>query len=264
MLSAQALTIDYALEGGRSLRALDRIDLTIEPGSSTALLGPNGSGKSTLLFALAGLIAPSQGRVILNQQPLSTLAPRTRATHFSCLIQGETVSFDFTAFEVVALGGRHDLAPEDIERAARSALSRLALDNLSERPWSTLSGGQKQRVQIARALVPGAPYLFFDEPFNHLDLFTRALLLDVIDEERHRGTAVLFSTHDLEAAARADDAVVLHESRLFAAGTTSEVLTAGLVADVFQVHVAPLATANGETFLRLVSPLPQKTLCASF
>lgn len=259
-LKARGLVVEYSLRERGCVRALGHVDLDLAPRVSTALLGPNGSGKSTLLLTLAGLVDLNSGCVSFRGRQLTDIAPRDRATHFNCLLQGETVAFDFTVFELVRLGGHHKVAASELNAAVERALSRLHISRLADRRWSTLSGGQQQRVQLARTLVTEADILLLDEPFNHLDLFTRALLLDLLEEERDRGASVVFSAHDLEAASRADRVLVLDKGRKIALGPPSKVLTRELVAEIFHVQVEPIASPQtGPPFFRLVSPLPQQT-----
>lgn len=246
-----ARNVHIRFEGAKT-KALDAVNATCKPGQITALLGPNGSGKSTLLLALAGLLKPTKGQVQIGAQNIVALTATERAARIACLFQNESVAFDFTAEEIVNLGAPVGSTP-DITAAI---LQRLELSHLATRRWSQLSGGERQRTQLARVLVANADFLLLDEPFNHLDLRTRALLLQIIAEEAGRGAAVIFSCHDLESASHAHRAIVLNHGHLVAAGAPSEVVTQELAAQVFSVHVTPLADPGDRApYLRLTAPL---------
>jgi iron complex transport system ATP-binding protein len=218
---------------------LDGVSLAPESGSTVGLLGPNGSGKSTLLRLLAGLLAPTAGVVTLDGSPLAGLPRRAVARRLAVVEQQADTQADLTVLDVVRLGRvphRRAWAPAsaDDERAVRAALDRTGLGDRADQAWHTLSGGERQRVQIARALAQEPRELLLDEPTNHLDIRHQLALLDLV-------TALPLTTvvalHDLNlAAAYCDRLVVLHEGRAVTAGTPADVLTEGLVAEVYGVR----------------------------
>ncbi|MDP2306470.1 MAG: ABC transporter ATP-binding protein [Pseudomonadota bacterium] len=194
---------------------LDGLDLHVAAGEVVALLGANGSGKTTALRAVIGLL-PYEGEVIVAGRPLRRPDP----TRVACLLQHESVAFDLTVGEVVALGGP----------GVSKALAAVGLAGFATRTMSTLSGGERQRVHLARCLAVGASLLVLDEPTNHLDLGGRATLRDVLS-----GRTALVATHDLDLAAHADRVVLLHAGRVLAAGSPHLVLTPSNLAEAFGV-----------------------------
>jgi iron complex transport system ATP-binding protein len=141
-----------------------------------------------------------------------------------------------TVREVVALGripSRTLWGADTDETAVDRALAAADAAHLADRPWGALSGGERQRVSIARALAQEPELLLLDEPTNHLDVSAQLTLLHFV---RDLGTATVAALHDLNlAAAYCAHVLVLAEGRLVAAGDPREVLTAGLVREVYGV-----------------------------
>ena len=179
---------------------LDRVDLTLAPGSFTALLGASGSGKTTLLRTLAGLDPVTDGATVEVPSPTTVVFQEPRLLPWA------------KVWENVALGLKH---PDARNRAA-TALAEVGLAR-HQNAWPlTLSGGEAQRAALARALVRAPRLLLLDEPFAALDALTRlrmhALVLELW---RAHGPAVLLVTHDVdEAISLADRVLVLDSGRI--------------------------------------------------
>jgi ABC-type lipoprotein export system ATPase subunit len=205
--------------GEVEVRALDGVELEIEPEEQIALLGRSGSGKTTLLHVLGGLVEPTAGWVEWRGRRLATLdrAARgaLRAHGIAYVFQGANLLPHFTAFENVAFSARvsgHVRGP-GLPPAALLELVGLAAkaDNLP----AELSGGEAQRVALARALVQGPELLLCDEPTGHLDSDTGERMLDLIDAlHSELGFALVLATHDAGVAARFERAIELHDGRV--------------------------------------------------
>ncbi|WP_426595188.1 ATP-binding cassette domain-containing protein [Cellulomonas sp. McL0617] len=221
--------------GGRWV--VDGIDATPPAGALTGLLGPNGAGKTTLLRMIAGLVRPEAGAVLVADLNIEQIPRRMRAQRIALLEQESTSSVPLTVREVVALGRipyrtawGNDPEPAAVDRALTSARA----EHLADRAWWTLSGGERQRVQIARALAQEPDLLLLDEPTNHLDVSAQLSLLAFV---RDLGTTTVAALHDLNlAAAFCEHVLVLKDGRLAAAGHPREVLTPGLLKDVYAVE----------------------------
>ncbi|RNL60467.1 ABC transporter ATP-binding protein [Nocardioides marmoriginsengisoli] len=199
--------------GATEVHALRGIDLDLPAGRLTAIMGPSGSGKSTLMHCLAGLDQPTAGSVTVAGEALEQLDDDAltlfRRERLGFVFQGFNLLPMLTAAENIRLP--LELAGRSVDRARFDALvGTLGLaDRLGHRP-SELSGGQQQRVAIARALVHAPAVVFADEPTGNLDSKASAEVLDHLRRSvREQGQTVVMVTHELDAAAYADDVVVL-------------------------------------------------------
>lgn len=241
MFVAQNVSV---LRDGRALVA--DVDLALRPGVFTVVIGPNGAGKSTLLKALSGEIPPDRGQVFCHERPLARLSAVELAADRAVLPQSTTLSFPFTALEVVRMGAiAHGSL--DPTRAARAALVRVGLEGFEARPCRALSGGEQQRVQFARALaqVPlpvehgRARALFLDEPTSSLDIGHQISVLEIARDFARRGGAVLAILHDLNLAAEfADHLVVMHHGRIVSEGPPLATIDDRVIADVYGISGA--------------------------
>jgi putative ABC transport system ATP-binding protein len=228
--SARDLTRVYG-HGDTAVHALRGVDLDLPAGRFTAIMGPSGSGKSTLMHCLAGLDTPTSGTVTVAGRALQDMDD-TALTVF----RREHVGFVFQSFNLLPMltAGQNVLLPLELagRRVDAEVRERYDLvvdvlgirDRLGHRP-SELSGGQQQRVAIARALVSQPDIVFADEPTGNLDSETSAEVLGFLRRSvRELGQTVVMVTHETDAAAYADDVVVI---------------TDGLAADVRPVVAEP-------------------------
>lgn len=210
--------------------AVDALDLTLEPGSFTALLGPSGCGKSTTLSMVAGLLAPTSGDVLLDGDSLIGVPAERRPV--SLVFQKPLLFPHLTVEQNVAYGlrVRRSQRPPRAVAAAQVAemLDRVRLGGLGSRRVGELSGGQEQRVSLARALVLRPRVLLLDEPFSQLDADLRAEMRRLV-RELHDETdlTTLFVTHDQEEAVEmADQVALMLDGRLAGRGAPEEFYTA--------------------------------------
>ncbi len=215
--------------------ALAPTDLAIGASTSIALVGANGSGKSTLLKLLAGLLSPSTGRVWRADGLGVAFVAQQHGQHRWMPLMVE---------EVLRMGtyrGRPLVwrIGSDQRAEVDAIAERLEIADLRRRAFGALSGGQRQRVLVAQALIGSPRLLLLDEPITGLDLASQQTILAVIDDEVASGSAVLYSTHHLEEARRAQH-VVLLAGEIVAEGPPSDVLRADLLALAFGGRVIRL------------------------
>ncbi|GAA3656382.1 ABC transporter ATP-binding protein [Nocardioides ginsengisoli] len=212
--SARGLTKSYG-RGDTLVPALRGVDLDLPAGRFTAIMGPSGSGKSTLMHCLAGLDQPTTGSVTVAGQQLEQLdddaLTRFRRDHVGFVFQAFNLLPMLTAEQNIRLplelAGRDQHAVRDRFAAIVGTLGLT--DRLGHRP-AELSGGQQQRVAIARALLSSPAILFADEPTGNLDSTTSAEVLALLRQSvRELGQTVVMVTHETDAAAYADDVIVL-------------------------------------------------------
>jgi iron complex transport system ATP-binding protein len=236
-LSAEALTLAY---GDQTI--VQGMDLQIPPGRITAIVGANGCGKSTLLRALARLMAPRSGQVILDGEALHGRPTKEVARIMGLLPQGPVAPEGIAVADLVGRG-RHPhqkllerWSQHDYDVVAQS-LEATGIADLADRAVDELSGGQRQRVWIAMALAQETDILLLDEPTTFLDVAHQIEVLDLLtDLNRERGTTIVMVLHDMNLAARyADHMFALRAGRLVADGPPHEVVTSELIRDVFDL-----------------------------
>lgn len=233
---------------------LDRVDFSLEPGRFDVIVGANGAGKSTLLRALAGIQAPSQGSVSLEEHNLKGLSMAARARQIGFLPQEITPAFAYSVADTVALGARvagfghwfdHGLSAS-ATRAVDAALEQVDALDLRARRLDELSGGERRRVLIASVLAQKPRYLLLDEPTAMLDLHHQSELFGLLRRLSQEGLGVGCVTHDWNLAVGfADRLTVLHQSRILASGRPAELLTSAVLETVFGAHFALLQHPDG-------------------
>lgn len=252
-LAAPQLVFDHVsfTYPGTDREVLTDISFEVFPGQSIALVGSNGSGKSTIVKLLAGLYEPTAGSIRLNGADIRTLDRAALRARLSVIFQDFMV-YHFSARENVGLGqvGFLDDDERIADAARRSGLDRVVavlpdgFDTVLGRFWNKgheLSGGQRQLVALARALLRKAPMLVLDEPSaaldarNEADFFQR--LLDDPDSDRSR--CIIFISHRLSVARRADRILVMKGGHMVEQGTHQALMQqAGSYADMFRLQTA--------------------------
>ena len=213
----------------------------VGPGEVLSLIGPNAAGKSTLLRALAGL-HPAQGSVRLGELELSglSLAARARLVTYmpQTLPQGVALTVLETLVSALRASPVEDGAMGDEVSRALAVLVRLGMGGLAMDRLDRLSGGQRQLVSLAQAVVRGPRVLLLDEPTSALDLHHQLRVLKLVRElAAERQMIVIVVLHDLQAAARVSDrVVVLSQGAIAASGTPEEAITPEMLAEVYQVR----------------------------
>ncbi|GKT00412.1 lipid A export permease/ATP-binding protein MsbA [Acidovorax sp. SUPP3434] len=216
--------------GEEQAMALDRVNLTVHPGETVALVGPSGAGKTTLVNLLPRFIAPSAGQVLLDGQPVSHWNLQALRSQFAMVSQ-DVVMFNDTVAANVALGGEIDeQRVQDCLAAANLAEHVAALPSgmhtVVGHNATQLSGGQRQRLAIARALYKDAPILILDEATSALDTESERLVQDAL-QRLMQGRTTLVIAHRLSTIEHADRVVVMERGRIAEQGTHAELIAQG-------------------------------------
>ena len=207
-------------QGKVEVKAVDNLDLQINPGEFSALCGPSGSGKTTILNMIGALDMPTSGAVYLEGKNLSSL----RSGALSRL-RRDRVGFVFQAYNLVPVLTAYEnaefvLALQNVpvlERRERvmAVLEEVGMADYVDRRPDELSGGQQQRVAIARAVVSNPAIVLADEPTANVDSEAANTILDLMEQlNEEKGVTFLFSTHDQRVMDRARRLVRLRDGRL--------------------------------------------------
>src|SRR5947209_8245417 len=189
--------------------AVDDVSLTIKSGQFVTLLGPSGCGKSSTLRIVAGLLAPSAGRVLFDGRDVTELSAARR--NIGMVFQSLALFPHLTVAENVAFGLKMRKMPlPDINKRVQRTLETVRLEHLAARYPAQMSGGQQQRVALARALAITPSILILDEPFGALDRKLReAMQVELHALTRELGITALFVTHDQEEALMLSDMIAV-------------------------------------------------------
>lgn len=251
---------------------VDGLTLAIPDGEVTAIIGPNACGKSTLLRALARLLRPQRGAVVLDGESIHRLPTKQVAKRLGLLPQQQIAPDGILVGDLVARGRTphqsllQQWSAED-EIAVRAALEATGIVDLADRAVDELSGGQRQRVWIAMALAQQTGLLLLDEPTTFLDIAHQIDVLDLVaDLNRDDHRTIVIVLHDLNLACRyAHHLVAMRDGRIVADGPPSEVVTAATVRAVFGMESVVIADPVTGTPLVVPrsSPCPRGPLSAS-
>lgn len=224
------------------------LNLAFSEGEFTAILGRNGAGKTTLLKLLSGILLPWSNGVLLFGEPLKRVGKLRRARLIGFVPQERSANVPLSAREIVSLGrlpyvGTFSRLTDKDESIIEREITALSLSGVCEKKFSELSGGERQRVLIARALVQEPKILLLDEPTAHLDLNFQKEIMDKLCElSCERGLTVIFTMHNVSLALRyAKRVVLLHEGRVVADGTPSEIMQSPVLADIYSDGLSLLA-----------------------
>jgi len=209
ILEARAIEMNFAQADGREVQVISPTDFALEADTIIALLGASGSGKSTMLRILAGLIAPSAGRVFWHGKPLTASRPNAAIVFQSFALFPWLTVLENVESGLVARG----MAPAERHQRALRALDSVGLKGFETAYPKELSGGMKQRVGFARALAVEPEVLFMDEPFSALDVLTaenlRSELLELWLERKIPTRSIFLVTHNIEEAVQLADRVIV-------------------------------------------------------
>lgn len=204
--------------------AVNDIDLRVKRGTFLTLLGPSGCGKTTTLRMIAGFEEPTEGRVVIDGQNVSSTAPYDRPT--SMVFQNFALFPHKTVGENVAFGLKmRNVGVDERRERASDMLEMVELGGYEDRRVDELSGGQQQRVALARALITEPTVLLLDEPLGALDLQLRKnMQIELKNLQEELGTTFVYVTHDQEEALTMSDQIaVMNGGQLEQLGTPTEI-----------------------------------------
>ena len=208
----------------KEFKAVDSVNLTIQPGEFVTLLGPSGCGKTTTLRMIAGFESPDEGEIYLGDEAINALTPNKRDT--AMVFQSYALFPHMTIFDNVAYGLKLRKVPKDeIKKKVFDMLELVGLEGMENRYTNQLSGGQQQRVALARALVVEPGVLLFDEPLSNLDAKLRVQMRTEIRRiQQQLGITAIYVTHDQsEAMAISDNIILMKKGVIAQMGSPKEI-----------------------------------------
>lgn len=240
--------VSFAYNG---TKVLDQVSATMKQGEILSVLGPNGSGKTTLLKLILGFYPPHRGEVILDGQPVKSMTSRTLARSIAYVPQVHRMAFSFRMLDVVMMG-RIPHKPfffkysKEDEALAESAMARLGIAHLKERPYTDVSGGERQLCLIARALTQGAHTFVMDEPVSGLDYGNQVRLLTIIRSLAEEGYTFIQTTHFPDHALWVSGRVLmLKKGVVVAEGPAEQVLDSSALSALYHLDMHVSETVCG-------------------
>ncbi len=210
-----------------SLTAVEKMNLVVAPGRVTGLLGPNGAGKTTTVNAICGILAPTEGAIVVNGRDVAR-EPEAVKSDIGYVPENPAVFSSLSGREYLILSGRlHHMQENDLPGRVAELLNRFGLTEQADELLAGYSKGMRQKVVIAAAILHNPSMLILDEPLNGLDASSAAVLKELIRSFAARGKTVLFCSHILEVVQRlCDDITILHQGRLLISGTATAIIAA--------------------------------------
>jgi iron(III) transport system ATP-binding protein len=203
------LTKTFITNKNDQVKAVDNINLTINPGEFVCLLGPSGCGKTTTLRMLAGFEIPTKGEILIGNENVANLTPDKRDT--AMVFQNYALFPHMNVYDNISYGLRIKKLPKaEVHERVDRILKLMKMEDFAQRVPSEMSGGQQQRVSLARALIMESGVLLFDEPLSNLDAKLRLHMRDEIRKiQKEVGISSIYVTHDQEEAMGLSDKIVI-------------------------------------------------------
>jgi len=206
----------------RGRKVVDDVSIAVEQGQVVGLLGPNGAGKTTSFYMIVGLISPDSGKVMLDEDEITSLPMYQRARRGISYLPQEPSIFRKLSVEENLLAILETLPLGSRERQDRmnNLIDQLGLDTVRRNKGYTLSGGERRRVEIARSLVISPHFLLLDEPFSGIDPIQVLELQKIIFDLKQSGIGILVTDHNVrETLAVTDRAYIINNGKIFRAGS---------------------------------------------
>ncbi|KAF1297901.1 iron ABC transporter ATP-binding protein [Enterococcus sp. JM4C] len=221
---------------------VSEIKLPITENKLTAFIGPNGAGKSTLLSMMSRLISKDIGEIYLDHNEVKAWKSNELSKKLSILKQSNGTNVKITVRELVNFGrfpySKGRLTKTD-HRIVEEALQNLGLVEMADQMIDTLSGGQLQRAYIAMVLAQDTDYILLDEPLNNLDMNYAVQMMQTLRRlVEELGKTIIIVLHDINfAASYADEIVAMKDGKLFAHGTTDEVIQSEVLNKLYGMNI---------------------------
>lgn len=241
-LAAPALSADRIDLSYNGPLIVEDLSVSIPSKGIVAIVGANACGKTTLIKALARLLPPAKGSVLLDSKEIHSLPTKEVATRLGILPQSPRAPDGVTVSDLVRRGrfphqNFFNQWSDSDERAVAKALELMGLAKLGDKPVDELSGGQRQRAWIAMVIAQDTPLIFLDEPCTHLDIAHQMELLEMLEDlSKKEGRAIVMVLHDLNQASQyADHIIAMQAGRIATEGAPKDIINSDFMEKVFGV-----------------------------
>ena len=208
-------------------KIISGINLQLNKGEVVALLGPNGAGKTTTFYAIAGLVMPEEGTVLLNGNDITYLPMYRRAKLGMGYLPQEASIFRGLSVQdnILSIAELWEVNKDKQNVILDGLLNEFSIGHLRKSPALSLSGGERRRVEIARCLASNPQYILLDEPFAGIDPVAVGEIRDIVSTLKNRGIGVLITDHNVRETLKiVDRAYILNAGKLIKSGTPDEVV----------------------------------------
>ncbi|MBL6855597.1 MAG: LPS export ABC transporter ATP-binding protein [Rhodobacteraceae bacterium] len=208
-------------------KIINGINLQLNKGEVVALLGPNGAGKTTTFYAIAGLVMPEEGTVLLNGNDITYLPMYRRAKLGMGYLPQEASIFRGLSVQdnILSIAELWEVNKDKQNVILDGLLNEFSIGHLRKSPALSLSGGERRRVEIARCLASNPQYILLDEPFAGIDPVAVGEIRDIVSTLKNRGIGVLITDHNVRETLKiVDRAYILNAGTLIKSGTPDEVI----------------------------------------
>ena len=223
----EGLYVKNLVKKYRRKKIISGIDLQLNKGEVVALLGPNGAGKTTTFYAIAGLVIPEEGSVLLNGKDITFLPMYRRAKLGMGYLPQEASIFRGLSVQdnILSIAELWEADKDTQNEILNELLNEFAISHLRKSPALSLSGGERRRVEIARCLASNPQYILLDEPFAGIDPVAVGEIRDIVSTLKNRGIGVLITDHNVRETLKiVDRAYILNAGTLIKSGTPDEVV----------------------------------------
>lgn len=222
LLETKGLVKSY---GGR--RVVDGLSISVGRSEIVGLLGPNGAGKTTTFYMAVGIVQPSEGQILFDNEDITKKSIHQRCRlGMGYLAQEASIFRKMTVAEnIMAILETLNISPRERKKRLESLLEELNIAHLAKSKAYTLSGGERRRLEITRALVTNPSFLLLDEPFSGIDPIVVSEAQEIIKELRNRGLGILLTDHNVrETLSITDRAYLVADGNILKAGTADDLI----------------------------------------
>ncbi len=231
LLETKGLTKTY---DGRTV--VKGVDILVKRGEIVGLLGPNGAGKTTTFYMVVGIIPPNSGKVIFDNQDITTCPIHERARYGIGYLAQEASIFRKLTVEdnIMAILETLPLSKKKRKERLDSLLEELNIAHLRKSKAFTLSGGERRRLEITRALVTNPSFILLDEPFSGIDPIVVSEAQEIIKELRNKGLGILLTDHNVrETLSITDRAYLIADGKILISGTADELINNAKAREIY-------------------------------